>query len=43
MATEKTTRADLIKALNGDLAREYQAVINELAMESKYKMAEVEV
>jgi bacterioferritin len=27
MATEKTTRADLIKALNGDLAREYQAVI----------------
>ena len=40
MATEKTTRADLIKALNGDLAREYQAVIAYVVYSQVLKGAE---
>ena len=40
MATEKMTREDLIKALNGDLAREYQAVIAYVAYSQVLKGAE---
>jgi bacterioferritin len=40
MATEKMTRADLIKALNGDLAREYQAVIAYVVYSQVLKGAE---
>ena len=40
MATEKTTRADLIKALNGDLGREYQAVIAYVVYSQVLKGAE---
>jgi bacterioferritin len=40
MATEKTTRADLIKALNGDLAREYQAIVAYVVYSQVLKGAE---
>ena len=40
MATEKMTRKDLITALNGDLAREYQAVIAYVAYSQVLKGAE---
>jgi bacterioferritin len=40
MGTEKMTRADLIKALNGDLAREYQAVIAYVVYSQVLKGAE---
>ena len=40
MATETMTRKDLIKALNGDLAREYQAVIAYVVYSQVLKGAE---
>jgi bacterioferritin len=40
MATEKMTREDLITALNGDLAREYQAVIAYVVYSQVLKGAE---
>src|SRR5690349_24788927 len=40
MANEKMTRADLINALNGDLAREYQAVIAYVVYSQVLKGAE---
>ena len=40
MSTDKMTRKDLIAALNGDLAREYQAVIAYVAYSQMLKGAE---
>jgi bacterioferritin len=40
MTTEATTRKDLITALNGDLAREYQAIIAYVAYSQVLKGAE---
>ena len=40
MTTDATTRKDLITALNGDLAREYQAIIAYVAYSQVLKGAE---
>ena len=40
MSTDKMTRKELITALNGDLAREYQAVIAYVAYSQVLKGAE---